>query len=95
MQIALELEKSEASRLHELQETYSDEIVDVPMNSIDGAEWLTFTIDMTKALAPHIFAFLTVLVTTRKKVVVIHNGERKQLTKEQLEDLKKGSDANG
>lgn len=89
MKIVIEASGEDAETLTALKNEYPDVMKSAQAHNIDGTEWLAFVVDITKTLAPHFFALLTIIVTSRRNVVVIHNGERKELTKSELETLKK------
>jgi hypothetical protein len=86
--VAFEIAATDAEAFEALAREHPDAIDTYPGHGVDGTEWMTFAVEMTKALAPHLFALLTVLVTTRRKVVVIQNGKRRELTEEELQKLK-------
>lgn len=89
MKLAFEVGKGDAIDLVALAAEHPSLVKMSTAQGIDGAAWLTFVVDMTKVLAPHVFALLTILVTTGRKVIVIQDGKRKELTKEELERLQR------
>lgn len=88
MQLAFEIQTDDRAEIGKLQEQFPEQVQAADVHGIEGTEWLAFVVEMSKTLAPHVFALLTIYMTRNRKVVVIHNGERKELTERELEKLK-------
>ncbi|MEO0419081.1 MAG: hypothetical protein AAF249_09465 [Pseudomonadota bacterium] len=93
MKLVIEIDKLDARPLLDLADEHDDNIMVVSAHGIDGAEWLTFAIEMTKILAPPTFALLTVLVTHKKKVIVVRDGKREPLSDSTLKQIEAEAEA--
>lgn len=87
-QIALEVGKEEAKALDALKDQHGDAIRSASAHGISGAEWLSFVVEMTGTLAPHVFALFAIWIEKNKPVKIIVDGERKDLTEEEVAKLR-------
>jgi hypothetical protein len=87
LMLAIEIQREDSEALAVLKQQHPSHIKIAQAHGIDGAEWLTFVVEMTEVLAPYVFASLTLLLAQQKRVVIIHDGERKPLSAMELEAL--------
>ena len=93
VQIALEVGKEDAGPLNALKEKYDGAIKSASAHGISGSEWLSFVVEMTGTVAPHVFALLAIWIEKKKPVKIILDGQRKDLTEEEVEKLRKKLEA--
>jgi len=89
MPLTFEIDTRDVRPFERLKVKYPKHVRSAENHAIEGTEWLTFMVDMTKVVAPHVFALLTVLIAKDRKVIVIQDGKRKKMTQAELKRLKK------